>query len=112
MLTPQEVRRQLESIADEVAQPAGVYYELFSRMYSQRVRRWIRTVPHSEAMVIQREVENDPDYLADIELPDIDSTESALAKSEPANIPLSDIEKTSPPPRQTMLFNPAWDMDY
>jgi len=96
MLTQQEVRQQLDNIADEVTLPPGLHYELFSRLYSQRVRRWIRSVPHSEAVVIQREIENDPDYLADAGL---------------------DAEKISPPPKrtsdsQTMLINPAWDMDY
>lgn len=92
MLTQHEVRSQLDSIANEVAQAPGLYYELYSRLFSQRVQGWIQTVPQPDARVIQRMAENDPDYLIHI---DTELTELVAAKSQ-----------------QTLQFNPAWDMDY
>jgi hypothetical protein len=88
MLTQHEVREQLDAIADEASQPAGVYYELFSRIFSQRVQRWIHTAPQHEAQLIQRIAAEDPDYLPDVDMPLM-----AHVRQEP-------------------LFNPAWDMDY
>ncbi len=84
MLTQQDVRLQLDAIADEVAKSPNVYYELFSRLFSERVQRWMRSVPRTEASVIRSVVERDPDYSANL---------ATLAK-------------------QSLLFNPAWDFDY
>lgn len=92
MLTQHEVRTQLDTIANEVAQAPGLYYELYSRLFSVRVQGWIQTAPKSEADLIQRIAENDPDYLTDI---DAELAELLAAQ-----------------PRPTALFNPAWDMDY
>jgi hypothetical protein len=116
MLTQHEVRKQLDTIADEVAQPAGLYYELYTRLYSQRVRRWIRSAPHPEAVLIQRIVENDPDYLTDSSLTD----KECFSDKEPAGKDSVDTMLHSVAPVKTMpaaaqqplLFNPAWDMDY
>ena len=93
MLTQHQVRQQLDSIADEVAQPAGLYYELYTRLFSQRVHCWIRTASHTEAALIQRVAETDPDYLVDMETM--------------APFQLAHTEATQQP-----LINPAWDMDY
>lgn len=114
MLTQHEVRKQLDTIADEVAQPAGLYYELFSRLYSQRVRRWIRSVPHPEAVLIERMVENDPDYLAGKQLAGSELIDSEPTDNElPTGNEFIELAAKAPPPsRQSMLFNPAWDMDY
>ncbi len=67
MLTQHEVRTQLDTIANEVAQTPGLYYELYARLFSQRVHGWIQTAPLSEAGLIQRIAENDPDYLAPVD---------------------------------------------
>lgn len=94
MLTQHEVRTQLDTIANEVAQAPGLYYELYSRLFSARVQGWIQTAPQPDARVIQRIAENDPDYLIHID------TE------------LVDIKLVAAQSQQTLPFNPAWDMDY
>lgn len=94
MLTQHEVRTQLDTIANEVAQTPGLYYELYSRLFSRRVQGWIQTAPQPDARVIQHIAENDPDYLIHID------TESA------------DIELLVAQSQQAQPFNPAWDMDY
>lgn len=95
MLTQHEVRTQLDSIANEVAREPGLYYELYSRLFSQRVHGWIRTRPEAEAGLIQRIAENDPDYLL--------LDEEALL---PGEAPVA-AENNS-----ELLFNPAWDIEY
>lgn len=95
MLTQHEVRTQLDSIANEVAQAPGLYYELYSRLFSDRVQRWINTAPQTEAMLIQRIAENDPDYL-------LLNGEALLAGETPVA-----LENNS-----GLLFNPAWDIEY
>lgn len=89
MLTHQEIRSELDAIAKEILQLPGMYYELYSRMFSQRVQTWLLTVTPIEAALIERTVARDPDYSATIE--------------------------SLPPLHQTsvqMLFNPAWDVQY
>ncbi|HSB96169.1 MAG TPA: hypothetical protein VLC91_06965 [Spongiibacteraceae bacterium] len=88
MLTQHEVRMQLDTIATEVLQSPGIYYELYSRIFSQRVQQWMHSVAAGDAKLIQRVAECDPDYLSDLEI-------AAPLHSKPS-----------------ALFNPAWDMDY
>ncbi|MDB6061411.1 MAG: hypothetical protein JWM78_1514 [Verrucomicrobiaceae bacterium] len=92
MITQQEVHKQLDVLANEVLQPAGLYYELYSRLFSQRVQRWIETAPETEAQLIRRIAENDPDFSADIDS-EIEGMHYMFADKQP-------------------LINPAWDMDY
>ena len=87
MLTQYEVRSQLDALANDVARASGLYYELYSRLFSERVHRWINTTPGAEADLIRRIAEQDPDY--------------APAASTAA-----------PRYRQEPLVNPEWDMDY
>ncbi|HEY3699511.1 MAG TPA: hypothetical protein VGK97_09280 [Spongiibacteraceae bacterium] len=89
MLTQQEIRSELDAIAKDILQLPGMYYELYSRLFSQRVQSWLLTAPSNEAALIKRIVARDPDYSATIE--------------------------SLPPIQQTsiqMLFNPAWDVQY
>lgn len=88
MLNQHEVRKQLDTLANEVLQPSGLYYELYSRLFSERVQRWIETAPKTDAELIRRVAEQDPDYLADVEM---------MAHMHAKRAP---------------LFNPAWDVDY
>ena len=93
MLTRDAVRVQLETIANEVSQTPGIYYELFSRVFSERVQQWIRSVDATDAALIERIAENDPDYLGDI---------------------ASEIEMPEPMfyGKSETLFNPNWDVSY
>lgn len=93
MLTPREVRMQLDALANEVAQPAGLYYELYSRLFSERVEDWIETVPPSEAELIRREAQRDFDYSMGAEIVARAPVQREFLQREP-------------------LFNPAWDLDY
>jgi hypothetical protein len=77
-------------IANEVSQTPGLYYELYSRLFSVRVHEWMRTVSPAEAELIQRIAGEDPDYLPDFEL----------------MAPVYAYAQNS------QSFNPAWDMDY
>jgi hypothetical protein len=99
MLTQHEVRTQLDAIANEVAQTPGLYYELYSRLFSRRVQGWIQTAPQPDARVIQHIAENDPDYLIHID------TESASINTELAELLVAQAQYPLP-------VNPAWDMDY
>lgn len=87
MLTQQVVQDRLNAIADEISRSPGMYYELYFRLFSQRIRGWIATVPEADASVIERVAGNDPDYSPDIEI-------------------------TTAPAHATRRFNPAWDMEY
>jgi hypothetical protein len=89
MLTQQAVQERLNRIADELSRAPGMYYELYSRLFSERINFWIHTAPRTEATMIERVAQNDPDYTADIE------PESALQS-----------------PYGAALFNPAWDVQY
>lgn len=93
MLTQYGIQTQLDVIANEVSQMPGLYYELYSRLFSQRVHQWMQTVSPAHAELINRVASEDPDYLSDLELPDAGLMAPLYARS-------------------TMQFNPAWDMDY
>jgi hypothetical protein len=100
MLTQDAVRNRLDAIADEISQEPGIYYELFSRLYSVRVHNWIRSVPGNDAALIERVAENDPDYLVDVDEVDIEISSSLF---EPV---------LDGPSAREALFNPDWDMSY
>lgn len=89
MLTSQSVRRQLDAIADEILESPGIYAELYTQLFSQRVREWMQQVPLSDARVIESVAELDPDYCADAAIPTPTYVLSAGT-----------------------LFNPAWDVQY
>lgn len=93
MLTRDAVRLQLDAIANEVSRAPGIYYELFSRIFSERVHQWIRSVDAADAALIERVAENDPDYLGDV---------------------ASEIEMPEPVlyGKSAALFNPDWDVSY
>jgi hypothetical protein len=93
MLTKDAVRVQLDTIANEVSATPGIYYELYSRVFSARVQSWIRSVPSADALLIERVAENDPDYLGDVE--------SEIEMPEPFIFGKSDA-----------IFNPDWDVSY
>jgi hypothetical protein len=88
MLTQYGIQAQLDMIANEVSQMPGLYYELYSRIYSDRVHQWMRSVSPAQAEMIQQIAEEDPDFLPDVEL------------------------MVPPYARHTSSFNPAWDMEY
>jgi hypothetical protein len=88
MLTPHEVLARLDALAEEVLHAPGLNHELFSRLFSNRVHSWIRTVPENDAELIRSIAARDPDYRSTHEL--------IVEKS------------TQPEP----LLNPAWDADY
>lgn len=100
MLTQDSVRNRLDAIADEVSQEPGIYYELFSRLFSARVQNWIRSVPSSDRALIERVAENDPDYLTDVDEVDIEISASVFE-------PTLDIQ-----PSHEAIFNPDWDVSY
>lgn len=87
MLTQQTVQDRLNVIADEISRSPGMYYELYSRLFSERIKSWINSAPVVDATVIEHVAVNDPDYLPDIEI-------------------------TDAPVRACWLSNPAWDMEY
>jgi hypothetical protein len=88
MLTPNDILSRLDSLAEEVLHVPGLYDELFSRIFSDRVHTWIKTAPEKDAELIRCIAAQDPDYLSASEL---------IA------------EKPIPP---EPMFNPAWDVDY
>ena len=98
MLTKDAVRVQLDAIANEVSATPGIYYELYSRVFSARVQNWIRSVPSTDAILIEHVAENDPDYLGDIE--------SEIEMPEPFVFDRSDFGKPE------AMFNPDWDVSY
>ena len=100
MLTQDAVRTRLDAIADEVSLEPGIYYELFSRLFSARVQNWIRSAPNSDRALIERIAENDPDYLTDVDEVDLEISASVFE-------PTLDIR---PPPEA--IFNPDWDVSY
>jgi hypothetical protein len=90
MLTQYSIQTRLDMIANEVSQTPGLYYELYSRLFSVRVHEWMRTVSPGDTELIQSIAAKDPDYLPDFEL-----------------LPPAYVYARSAP-----SFNPAWDMDY
>lgn len=97
MLTPQEVRRQFDAIAEEILQSRGIYSELYTRLFSQRVREWIGRSSREEARVIRRVAELDPDYCAD---------------ADPVDAAYSHAAVPSYLRNAGAIFNPAWDVQY
>lgn len=95
MLTQHIVRSRLDAIAAEILQQPGIYYELYSRLFSQRVQAWMQNTSRPEAILIESVAELDPDYC-------------------PQRAEFEYAEADVPPPRNSMsmLFNPAWDMQY
>lgn len=89
MLTQDAVRSRLDTIADEVSQAPGIYYELYSRLFSARVQRWIHGVPSTDAAVIAQVAQNDPDYLGNVDSADLMPAIFSAAQ-----------------------FNPDWDVTY
>ena len=94
MLTQDAIRHQLDTIANELALQPGIYYELFSRKFTERVQRWIRNAPSGDAALIEQVAGNDPDYLAAIDELDVE------------------IARTIAEPEREPLFNPDWDVSY
>lgn len=88
MLTQYGIQTQLDVIANEVSQMPGLYYELYCRIFSDRVHEWMQSVPPAEADMIRRVASEDPDFLPDAEL------------------------MVPPYARREFSFNPAWDMEY
>jgi len=87
MLTQQTVLDRLNIIADEISRAPGMYYELYSRLFSERVKSWMKSVPVADASVIEHVAANDPDYLPGVEV--------SVSRA-----------------REYWTFNPAWDMEY
>ncbi len=96
MLTQYAVRTKLDMIAAEVLQTPGIYYEMYSRLFSQRVQDWMKDVSRPEAVLIEGVAELDPDYC-----PHLQRTEFEYAEGDLAH-------RHNPNP----LFNPAWDVQY
>lgn len=96
MLTQHAIRTRLDTIAAEVLKMPGIYYELYSRLFSQRVHEWMRSVSRPEAIMIEAVAELDPDFCPHYERVEIEYSENTAhlhAQSQ-------------------WLFNPAWDVQY
>lgn len=98
MLTQHIVRTRLDAIAADVLQMPGMYYELYSRVFSQRVRTWLESAPRAEAVLIERVAELDPDYCPHLHGDEIEYPETDTV-----------VHRTKADNR---LFNPAWDVQY
>lgn len=96
MITQHIVRTKLDAIAAEVLQQPGIYYELYSRLFSQRVKTWMQSVSRAEAILIERVAELDPDYCPHFERIEFEYTE------------LLPVHRNN----TGMMLNPAWDMQY
>lgn len=97
MLTQHAIRTKLDIIAAEVLKMPGIYYELYSRLFSQRVHEWMQGVTRPEAVLIEGVAELDPDYC-----PHFEHAEFEYAESD---TPMHRLNSGA-------LFNPAWDMQY
>jgi hypothetical protein len=97
MFTQHIVRTKLDAMAAEILQQPGIYYELYSRLFSQRVKTWMQSVSRSEAILIESVAELDPDYCPHFERIEFEYADTELSTHR-AN--------------KTPLFNPAWDMQY
>ncbi len=97
MLTQYAVRTKLDMIAAEVLRTPGIYYEMYTRQFSNRVQDWMKSVSRPEAILIESVAELDPDYC-----PHLSRTEFEYSDAE-----LSSHRVSSGP-----LFNPAWDVQY
>ncbi len=98
MLTQYSVRTKLDLIAAEVLKTPGIYYELYSRLFSKRVQEWMQSVSRPEAILIESVAELDPDYCPHLERIEFEYSETDLLT--PRN------------PAAHAGFNPAWDMQY
>lgn len=96
MLTQYAVRTKLDMIAAEVLQMPGIYYEMYSRLFSQRVQEWMKEVSRPEAVLIESVAELDPDYCPHLERIEFEYSENDIA-----------TRRSNGP-----LFNPAWDVQY
>lgn len=94
MLTQDSIRDRLNHIANELAHEPGIYYELYSRKFSERVHHWMRSTSGTEAALIEQVAENDPDFLATTDTLD------------------AEITATIANPQREPLFNPDWDVSY
>lgn len=97
MLTQYAVRTKLDMIAAEILQMPGIYYEMYSRLFSQRVQEWMKTASRPEAILIESVAELDPDYC-----PHLERIEFEYA----------DADVTARRSNANVLFNPAWDVQY
>lgn len=97
MLTQYSVRTRLDTIAAEVLKTPGIYYELYSRLFSQRVQEWMQSVSRPEAILIESIAELDPDYC-----PHIGRIEFEY----------SDTDLHTHRINHSALLNPAWDVQY
>jgi len=94
MLTQDSIRDHLDHIANELAHEPGIYYELFTRKFSERVQHWMRSASGTEAALIEQVAQNDPDFLATTDTLD------------------AEIAATIANPEREPLFNPDWDVSY
>lgn len=99
MLTQDSIRDRLNHIANELAHEPGIYYELYSRKFSERVQHWMRSASGTEAALIEQVAQNDPDFLATI----------VVAAPDALDI---EIAATIANPQREPLFNPDWDVSY
>jgi len=90
MLTQQEVRIRFDNIASEILSSPGMYYELYSRLFSERVQFWKDFASADEARVIQQVADRDPDFK-----PPEQQAQWFMGMSA-----------------STPMFNPAWDLSY
>ncbi len=97
MLTQHIVRTRLDTIAAEILQMPGIYDELYSRLFSQRVQEWLQSVSRPEAILIESVAELDPDYCPHFERTEFEYTD--------ADIPMHHA-------KTPLMFNPAWDVQY
>jgi hypothetical protein len=95
MLTQHIVRTKLDVIAAEILQQPGIYYELYSRLFSQRIQTWMQSVSRAEAILIEKVAELDPDFCPHFERVEFEYADMPAARAH-----------------SSMPFNPAWDMQY
>lgn len=99
MLTRHSIRQRLDAIADEILESPNMYEELYSRLFSLRVKQWVRRCSHIDATSIEAVASEYPDYRSDLDL----NAEEATGAEVPAILLTRD---TRP------LFNPDWDVSY
>lgn len=97
MLTQYAVRTKLDMIATEILQMPGIYYEMYSRLFSQRVQEWMKSTTRPEAILIENVAELDPDYCPHLDRSEYECVDADIA-SQRSNA--------------NTLFNPAWDVQY
>ena len=97
MLTQHIVRATLDTIAADVLKQPGIYYELYSRLFSQRVQDWKKNVSRPEAILIESVAELDPDYCPHYERIEFEYADTDMPAHRAST---------------SLMFNPAWDMQY